>query len=57
MKRICNALVEPGANKAILIPECRMEAQNKVSFTSERYVEEHIDRLMEICAGFEHVAK
>lgn len=57
MKRICHALAEPGTTKAKLITECMIEAQNKASFSSDRYVTEHNNRLLEICAAFEQVAK
>lgn len=57
MNRICSALAEPGANAAQLIPECRAEAQNRASFASERVLNEHIERLLEICAAFERVTK
>jgi hypothetical protein len=57
MKRICRALAEPGADKSLLIPECEMEAQNKASFTSERYLNAHINRLLEICTAFGLVVK
>lgn len=55
MVSICKALAEPSADKNVLIPQCKKEAQNKANYRGEESLKIHIGRLTTICNEFSKI--